>query len=105
MALFREMTGGLLGGGKKEPIDYQPRAPLVMPPCDRDAQLPPPTNAAAAASPDWPVDPNEQVASAAPTGSGDHQDVRAGGSQAEYQRLKPLADAMPDRPRQTARGR
>jgi hypothetical protein len=33
MAMFGEMTGGLLNKGeKKEPIEYQPRAPLVMPP-------------------------------------------------------------------------
>ena len=32
MALFREMTGGLVGKGEKKTIQYQPRAPLVMPP-------------------------------------------------------------------------
>ena len=33
VAMFTEMTGGLLGRNQeKKPIDYQPRAPLVMPP-------------------------------------------------------------------------
>ena len=36
MALFREMIGRLLDKNKKKPpIDYQPRAPLVMPPDGR----------------------------------------------------------------------
>ena len=36
MAMFREVTGGILDKNKKkQPIDYQPRAPLVMPPDGR----------------------------------------------------------------------
>lgn len=93
MALFREVAGGFLSNQKKEPIEYQPRAPLVMPPSAE--QLPPPAETASAASPDWPVDPSQRVA-AAP----DYEnDARAGGSQAEYRRLKPLAGVLPDAPK------
>ncbi len=95
MALFREVTGGFLSNEKKEPIEYQPRAPLVMPPSS--GQLPSPSETASAASPDWPIDPDERVA--ALRGNND-EDVRAGGSQAEYRRLRPLAGALPDTPRQ-----
>ncbi|MGH6923441.1 MAG: hypothetical protein ACRED5_06850, partial [Propylenella sp.] len=93
VALFREVTGGFLGSNKKEPIQYQPRAPLVMPPTAE--QLPPPAEAAAAASADWPIDPNQRVA-ALPRGS---TDARYGGSQAEYRRLKPLIGVLPEPPR------
>jgi hypothetical protein len=85
MALFTEMTGGLLNREKKAPIAYQPRAPLVMPPSSE--QLPAPAESAAAASPDWPVDPDQQVAG----DTGEAYDP-----QAEYQRLKPLAGLMPE---------
>jgi hypothetical protein len=84
MALFKEVTGGLMSRGKKEPIAYQPRAPLVMP-ASRE-QLPAPAESAAAASPDWPVDPDQQVA----------ENGEAYDPQAEYQRLKPLAGLMPE---------
>jgi hypothetical protein len=94
MALFREVTGGFLRSNKKEPIEYQPRAPLVMPPTAAGEQLPPPAEAAAAASPDWPIDPNERIA-ALPDGSAD---PRYGGSQAEYRRLKPLIGVLPEPP-------
>lgn len=96
IALFREVTGGILGSGKKEPIEYQPRAPLVMPPAQATAQLPPPSETAAAASPDWPVDPNQRLASAPPTND---ENVGYGGGTEEYDRLKPLVGVLPDRPR------
>lgn len=54
VAMFREVTGGL-GAPKREPIQYQPRAPLVMPP---SGELPPPVDGAQVASADWPVDPD-----------------------------------------------
>lgn len=93
VAMFREMTGGLLSRGKeKEPINYQPRAPLVMPPSS--GELPPPAEPAEVAAPDWPVDPSQRVASVEER----EEDPRYGGSQAEYRRLKPLAGAFPDRP-------
>jgi hypothetical protein len=91
MALFREMTGGFLSSEKKEPIAYQTRAPLVMPPSAE--ALPPPVEAAAAASPDWPIDPNERNAGAPKANA----DLRYGAAQAEYRRLKPLAGAFPER--------
>jgi hypothetical protein len=89
IALFREVTGGLLTKNEKPPIEYQPRAPLVMPPTAE--QLPTPVETADAASPDWPVDPGERVLAS----SGVDQNSRAGGSQAEYRRLKPLIGVMP----------
>ncbi len=95
VALFREMTGGLLSREKKDPIDYEPRAPLVMPPNAK--QLPPPVETAAAADPNWPIDPSERVVASA-TDAENPQDVV---NQAEYRRLRPLADAMPETPRST----
>ena len=56
MAIFREMTGGL-GAQKKEQIDYQPRAPLVMPPSTE--ALPPPAETASVGNADWPADPDK----------------------------------------------
>ena len=57
VAMFREVTGGLLNKkNPKAPIEYQPRAPLVMPAATEAETLPPPAEAAAAATPDWPVD-------------------------------------------------
>lgn len=92
MALFREMTGGLLSRDKKEPIEYQPRAPLVVPPSPE--KLPEPRETAAATSPDWPVDPDSHKASVRTTEEGD---LRYGAAQAEYRRLKPLAGVLPKR--------
>jgi len=86
MALFREVTGGLVGKGEKETIQYQPRAPLVMPPAA--GQLPPPVETADAATADWPLDPDQNVA--ARTYGEDYD------PQAEYERLKPLAGLMPE---------
>jgi hypothetical protein len=85
MALFREMTGGLMSRDEKKPIDYQPRAPLVMPASAE--QLPPPAETASAADPDWPIDPNERiVASAASQDDNPDNDV----TQEDYRRLRPL---------------
>ena len=55
MAMFREITGGI-GAKKREPIDYQPRAPLVMPP---SADLRTPVEGAQVANANWPVDPDK----------------------------------------------
>ena len=103
MALFTEMTGGLLDKSeKKDPIEYQPRAPLVMPPTGGEAtiasastQLPPPMETASAAAPDWPMDPSERIG----PGSGS---VTAYNMHSEYKRLQPLADAFPEQERRTA---
>jgi hypothetical protein len=98
MALFSEMTGGLLDREKKEPIEYQPRAPLVMPPTA--GALPPPVESAeVAAAGNWPQDPDEL---ARELDARDDEDPLYGGSQAEYERLKPLVAALPNRqPRPT----
>lgn len=85
MALFREMTGGFMSRGQKEPIQYQPRAPLVAPPAT--GQLPEPVETAEVASANWPLDPDQNRAQ--PTYDEDYD------AQAEYQRLKPLAGLMP----------
>jgi hypothetical protein len=99
MALFSEMTGGLLDREKKEPIEYQPRAPLVMPPTA--GALPPPVESAeVAAAGNWPQDPDEL---ARELDARDDEDPLYGGSQAEYERLKPLVAALPNRqPRPTS---
>jgi hypothetical protein len=98
MALFTEMTGGLLDREKKEPIEYQPRAPLVMPPAA--GALPPPVQTAEAVAANWPQDPD---ALARELDARDDEDALYGGSQAEYRRLKPLAAALPNRqPRPTS---
>jgi hypothetical protein len=86
LAIFREVMGGL-GGEKKEPIEYQPRAPLVLPPSP-DA-LPPPAEAAAVANADWPVDPD----AAAQANSSD--DPERAVSPDDAKRLAPLAGIMP----------
>jgi hypothetical protein len=94
MQLFSEMTGGMLDRDKKEPIDYNPRAPLVMPPTETAAAgaLPPPIETASAANANWPMDPDEVSAgSAAQEDDNPLNDV----SQAEYRRLLPLAGALP----------
>jgi hypothetical protein len=56
MAIFRELSGGF-GAQKKEPIVYQPRAPLVMPPANDG--LPAPVETAATANAAWPQDPDQ----------------------------------------------
>ena len=88
MALFREMTGGFMGKGQKEPIQYQPRAPLVAPPTA--GQLPAPVEVAEAASANWPVDPDQSVERRTYGNEADYD------PQAEYQRLRPLAEMMPE---------
>ncbi len=93
IAMFREMTGGFLGERKEEEIEYQPRAPLVLPPSAEE--LPAPADTAAATSPDWPVGRDERIAAMRPDES---NDPRHGGSQAEYRRLKPLVGVLPSAP-------
>jgi hypothetical protein len=90
-ALFSEVLGGL-GKAPEEPIEYQPRAPLVMPPTA--GQLPPPVEVASNADVDWPGEPT------GPGGPrwGDENSVDDVNS-AEYRRLKPLAALQPDRDR------
>lgn len=82
MAILREISGGL-GAPKKEPIDYQPRAPLVMPPAA--GQLPAPVETAELADENWPgrsdVPPGTRYGSEKPL-----EDM----TQEDYRRLKPL---------------
>ena len=92
MQLFGEMTGGLLDRDKKEPIDYNPRAPLVMPPTQTAGALPPPVATASAANANWPIDPDEVSAGPdTPEDDNPNNDI----NQAEYRRLLPLAGALP----------
>jgi hypothetical protein len=86
MALFREMTGGLMSRDEKKPIDYQPRAPLVMPASAE--QLPPPEETASVADPDWPIDPNERTIAEDARNQDDdpYNDV----TPEDYRRLRPL---------------
>jgi hypothetical protein len=95
MALFREVTGGLLSRDGKEQIAYQPRAPLVMPPSA--GQLPPPVESASAANPEWPQDP-DRMASAG-SDFGDENPADDIGPD-EYRRLRPLAGVFPERRRE-----
>jgi hypothetical protein len=92
MAIFREITGGF-GAKKKQPIQYQPRAPLVLPPSTDGAavaELPPPAEAAETADAAWPIDPDQT-----PPGDkfGDPRDENAADdiSPEEARRLAPLA--------------
>lgn len=89
MAIFREMTGGMLSA-KKEPVVYQPRAPLVMPPSA--AQLPAPAPAAEIASAQWPDDPDQGAAG--PKLFGD-ETSRDDITPEEHRRLRPLAALAP----------
>jgi hypothetical protein len=88
MAIFRELTGGLAGKKKQGPIEYQPRAPLVMPPAAEVAALPPPVETASVASAAWPIDPDQTPAPAKEP----YDDNPADDISPEYAaRLKPLA--------------
>jgi hypothetical protein len=98
LAIFREMTGGIpLVGAKqnKEPIEYQPRAPLVRPPSA--TALAPPVETAAVTNPQWPKEPDKAAAGESSPGfDGDQERDQI--TPAEYNRLKPLGAI--DRPRQ-----
>jgi hypothetical protein len=104
MALFREMTGGLLSRDEEAPIEYQPRAPLVMPPTAE--QLPPPVETAAASDPAWPHDPDQNPSGPREFGDDNPTDDI---NPDEYRRLRPLAGVLPNqqqqRPPSEARGR
>ena len=87
LAIFREIAGGF-GGSKKEPIEYQARAPLVLPPTSSGA-LPPPADSAEVANTEWPVDPNASMAAT------DFDNPERAVSPEEAERLAPLAGLMP----------
>ena len=61
MAMFEELTGNLTGSKKKkDPIEYEARADLVLPP---DTQLPPPEQKASLSqTAAWPDDPDRNRA-------------------------------------------
>ncbi len=82
VAIFREMTGGMLSP-KKEPVVHKPRAPLVLPPSA--GQLPAPAPAPQVASAQWPDDPDKR-AKAARVYSDEPGEVTPD----DYRRLKPL---------------
>jgi hypothetical protein len=88
LAVFSEMTGGLAGGNRnKEPINYQPRAPLVMPPA---AQLNEPIETASAEGGPWPSSENADPAAV------DDDDIARNDITPEYaRRLRPLAGLLP----------
>lgn len=84
VAIFRELTGNI-GAKKQEKIDYQPRAPLVMP---ASSQLPQPMETASVANPQWPDDPDKRH----PGEKADSFDNPRDEVNPEYAaRLKPLA--------------
>lgn len=86
VAIFREMTGGMLSP-KKEPVVHKPRAPLVLPPSA--AQLPPPAAAPQVASAQWPDDPDKRTRGRKVSAENPRDEV----TQDDYRRLKPLAAA------------
>ena len=85
LAVFSEMTGGLTGGRNKEPINYQPRASLVMPP---DGQLRQPIATASTEGGPWPA--TSGVVDDRDSGS-DHETARDDITPEYARRLRPLA--------------
>ncbi len=90
LAVFSEMTGGLARGNKnKEPINYQPRAPLVMPP---DGQLRQPIENASVEGGAWPTADN----AVGDIGESRDDDIARNDITPEYvRRLRPLAALRP----------
>lgn len=86
VAIFREMTGGMLSP-KKEPVVYKPRAPLVLPPSA--GSLPAPVPAPQVASAQWPDDPDQRAKGVKVFSENPRDEVTPD----EYRRLKPLAAA------------
>ncbi len=92
LAVFSEMTGGLTGGNRnKEPINYQPRAPLVLPP---DGQLRQPIETASAEGGFWPATTDAEAIDDRDTG-GDHETARDDITPEYVRRLRPLAGLLP----------
>jgi hypothetical protein len=92
LAIFREVTGGipLVGAKKKsEPIEIQPRAPLVLPPSA--TALAPPIETAAVTNPQWPKQPEKGArGEGSPGFDGDQERNQI--TSADYNRLKPLGE-------------
>lgn len=95
LAVFSEMTGGLVGGDKdKEPINYQPRAPLVLPP---DGQLRPPIETVSAEGGPWPSASNADAIG--DRGTDPDDEVARDDITPEYVRwLRPIAGLLPAGP-------
>ncbi len=91
LAVFSEMTGGLAGGNRnKEPINYQPRAPLVMPP---NGQLRQPIDTASVQGGPWPTATADPTADA---NTGPDDEVARDDITPEYERrLRPLIGLLP----------
>lgn len=89
VAIFKEMTGNI-GGKKKAPIEYQARAPLVMPP---SGELRQPVETASVSNPQWPDDPDKRVAGEKISGFDNARDELTPDYVAS---LKPLAGLNPD---------
>ena len=93
LAVFSEMTGGLTGRNKKkEPINYQPRAPLVMPP---DGQLQQPVQTASTQGGQWPASSNNDGTGDRGTGP-DDENARDDITPEYNRRLRPIAALLPD---------
>jgi hypothetical protein len=90
LAVFSEVAGGLTGARKdKEPINYQPRAPLVMPP---DGQLQQPIDTASTEGGPWPSTSD----AASDLDASDDDDIARNDITPEYaRRLRPLAGLLP----------
>lgn len=84
VAIFKEMTGNI-GGKKQPPIEYRPRAPLVMPP---SGELRQPVEVASVGNAQWPDDPDKRVAGEKISGFDNPRDQV---DQEYAARLKPLA--------------
>ena len=92
MAVFSEMTGGLAGGNKnKEPINYQPRAPLVMPP---NGQLQQPIETTSTEGGPWPTTTDEDAVGDRGTGP-DDENARDDITPEYVRRLRPIAGLIP----------
>jgi len=86
VSMLKGVTTGL-SGQNKEKINYDPRAPLVMPPA---ATLPEPVQQASAADSDWPVEPGSPGTKVEdPLGPTSRTD------QAYVRRLQPMVGALP----------
>jgi hypothetical protein len=91
MAILDEISGGLTAK-KKASIDYQPRAPLVLPP---STQLREPAQSAAASNAAWPSDPDQRVAGSSNFDPETNPEGRF--TQADSARVAPLAGVMTGR--------
>jgi hypothetical protein len=93
VAVFKELTGNV-GGKKKAPIEYQARAPLVMPP---SGELRQPVQTASVSNPQWPDDPDKRVAGEKISGLDNSRDELTPEYVASLKPLSELSNANPNR--------